>query len=47
LIALVDSLRTGTLNDRQQEVIWQLRAGLMSLAEQQGELVEIPPAGMI
>jgi len=43
LIALVDSLRTGTLNDRQQEVIWQLRAGLMSLAEQQGELVEVSP----
>jgi integrase len=47
LIALVDSLRTGTLNDHQQEVVWQLRAGLMSLAEQQGELVEVPPAGMI
>ncbi len=43
LIALVDSLRTGTLNDRQQEVIWQLRAGLMSLAVQQGELVEVSP----
>lgn len=43
LIALVDALRGGTLNERQQEVVWQLRAGIMSLAEQQSELVEVSP----
>ena len=35
LLALVDSLRSGTLNDSQQETVRALRAGLAALAERQ------------
>ena len=33
LLALVDSLRAGTLNDAQRETVFALRAGLLDLAE--------------
>jgi len=36
LVALVDSLRGGTLNSTQAEVVALVRAGLMALAEQSG-----------
>ena len=35
LISLVDSLRTGTLNEAQQETVRKLRAGLMTLADKE------------
>jgi len=34
LVALVDSLRNGTLNEQQAEVVRALRAGILALAEQ-------------
>ena len=34
LVALVDSLHTGTLNSAQTEVLRLLRAGLLALAEE-------------
>ncbi len=33
LLALVDSLRSGTLNDAQQETVQALRAGILTLAQ--------------
>ena len=39
LLALVDSLRSGTLNDAQVETIQALRAGIMALAQQQAEMI--------
>ena len=33
LLALVDTLRNGTLNEAQQETVRVLRAGIMALAE--------------
>lgn len=33
LVALVDALQTGTLNDTQQEMVQALRAGILALAE--------------
>lgn len=33
LLALVDALRSGTLNESQQETVCALRAGLVALAE--------------
>ena len=35
LIALVDSLRTGTLNEAQQEAVRKLRAGIMTLSDKE------------
>lgn len=35
LIALVDSLRTGALNTAQSEIVRQLRAGMVALAERE------------
>jgi hypothetical protein len=35
LIALVDALRVGTLNDSQRETLSVLRAGLLAIAEQE------------
>ena len=35
LMALVNSLRTGTLNEAQQEAVRKLRAGIMTLADKE------------
>ncbi|MCB9005753.1 MAG: site-specific integrase, partial [Ardenticatenaceae bacterium] len=37
LVALVDALGNGTLNDNQRELVHALRASLLALAEQGGE----------
>ncbi len=34
LLALVDSLRAGTLNEQQVETVHTLRAGILTLAQQ-------------
>ena len=36
LVALVDSLRGGTLNGEQAETLWRLRTGLLALVGQNG-----------
>jgi integrase len=38
LLALVDSLQAGTLNDAQRETVYALRTGLLALAERTAEL---------
>ena len=40
LLALVDALRSGTLNESQQETVRALRAGLVALAEQASATVD-------
>jgi hypothetical protein len=47
LIALVDSLHSGTLNAVQHEAMRQLRAGILALAEQDRAIrdVKVLPAG--
>jgi hypothetical protein len=39
LLALVDSLRSGTLNDTQQETVQTLRTGILALARQQAGVI--------
>jgi hypothetical protein len=39
LLALVDSLHAGTLNDAQQETVQALRDGILALVEQDVEIV--------
>jgi hypothetical protein len=41
LLALVDSLRAGTLNPTQLEAVRALRTGLMALAEQEKALQDV------
>ncbi len=48
LIALLDSLRSGTLNTSQSEAVRQLRAGLLALAERENVIWDVkvhPPGG--
>jgi hypothetical protein len=40
LLALVDALRGGTLNESQQETVRALRAGLVALAERAAATVD-------
>ena len=46
LLALVDSLRQGTLNETQTETVRQLRAGILALAERENTIqdVKVPTA---
>ncbi len=46
LLALVDSLHEGTLNEAQTETIRQLRAGILALAERESIIqdVKVPTA---
>ena len=39
LLALVDALRAGTLNDAQRETVQALRQGILALVEQEAESV--------
>ena len=39
LLALVDSLFSGTLNDAQKETVQALRTGILALAEQEIEMI--------
>ena len=39
LLALVDALRAGTLNDAQRETVQALRQGILALVEQEAELI--------
>ena len=39
LLALVDSLQAGTLNDTQRETVRELRMGLLALAERKADLL--------
>jgi len=41
LIALVDSLRNGSLTPSQTEIVWTLRSGLRLLAEKEGQDVKV------
>ena len=41
LLALVDSLHKGTLNQAQAETIRQLRAGILTLSEQQNTIQDV------
>jgi len=41
LLALVDSLRRGTLNDAQTETIRQLRAGILALAKRENNFQDV------
>ena len=41
LLALVDSLRQGTLNEVQAETIMQLRAGIRALAEKESTIEDV------
>jgi len=42
LVALVDSLRSGTLNETQVETVRVLRTGLVALAERERQSVPQP-----
>ncbi len=44
LLALVDSLRAGTLNEAQLEMVWTLRAGILALAEQESGIAKTSPS---
>jgi hypothetical protein len=41
LLALIDSLREGTLNEAQTETIRQLRAGILALAEREISIQDV------
>jgi hypothetical protein len=41
LLALVDSLREGTLNETQTEAVRQLRAGIMALTERESNIQDV------
>jgi site-specific recombinase XerD len=41
LLAMVDSLRQGTLNEAQTETIRQLRVGILALAEKEGTIQDV------
>ena len=41
LLALVDSLRQGTLNDAQSETVRQLRSGILALAERENIIQDV------
>jgi hypothetical protein len=41
LLALVDALRNGTLNDGQRETVQSLRTAILSLAEQETEVFPV------
>jgi hypothetical protein len=41
LLAMVDSLRKGTLNEVQAETVRQLRAGILALSEQQNAIQDV------
>ena len=45
LIALLDSLRSGTLNAAQREALRQLRAGILAIAEREDQVVKVLPPG--
>jgi integrase len=45
LIALLDSLRSGTLNASQCEAVRQLRAGILAFAEREDQVVKVLPPG--
>ena len=41
LLALIDSLREGTLNDKQQETVQTLRAAILAIGEQQVNATQV------
>jgi hypothetical protein len=41
LLALVDSLREGTLNETQTEAVRQLRAGILALTERESNIQDV------
>lgn len=45
LIALLDSLRSGTLNASQSAALRQLRAGILAIAEREYQVVKVLPPG--
>jgi hypothetical protein len=47
LIAIVDTLRTGTLNETQAEAVRALRNGLLNLANVADEVVKVPDEGPV
>jgi hypothetical protein len=47
LVALVDALSSGTLNDSQRELVHALRSGILALAEQKDNKVDFAPANVL
>lgn len=47
LVALVDALSSGTLNDSQRELVHALRSGILALAEQKDNETDFAPAGVL
>jgi integrase len=47
LVALVDALSSGTLNDSQRELVHALRSGILALAEQKDKKVDFAPANVL
>jgi hypothetical protein len=44
LVALVDALSSGTLNDSQRQLVHALRSGILALAEQKDSETDFAPA---
>ena len=47
LVALVDALSSGTLNDSQRELVHALRSGILALAEQIENESDFAPANVL